>query len=113
MAYLENSNQLVNYTKKGLIKICSINPDIFIAYNRINKEEVYYYIVKMLQNCAKIKLPLLDDDDVIKNNYKTCFCSSCSIKLSYRTDRGNKRNSIKGCKYCNDCFREFDIFQLY
>jgi hypothetical protein len=113
MAYIENPSQLETYTKKGLINIAKNNRDIFIAYNRIGKEDLFDYIVKMLQDGAKIKLPLLEDDEILKCNYKTSFCSSCNIKLYFRTYRGNKRNSIKGCKYCNDCVREFDIFHLY
>ena len=113
MVYLENSNQLDNYTKKGLIKICSSNRDIFIAYNKIDKEEVYNFIVKMLEDGYKIKLPiLLKDDEIIKCNYKSPFCLNCGLKLHFKTDRSRKKNSIKGCKYCNNCIKEFDIFHL-
>jgi hypothetical protein len=113
MAYIENISELDNYTKKGLINIAKNNRDIFIAYNRIDKEDLFEYIIKMLQDGAKIKLPiLLEDGEIIKYNYKTSFCSSCNIKLHFRTYRGKKKNSFKGSKYCNDCVREFDIFHL-
>jgi hypothetical protein len=113
MVYLETTSQLDNYTKKGLINIAKNNREIFIAYNRIGKEDLYDYIVKMFQDGAKIKIPLLEDDEIIKcNNCKTSFCNSCNIKLYFRTDRTRKKNTIKNSKYCNKCITEFDIFHL-
>lgn len=112
MTYLETISQLDNYTKKGLINIAKYNRDLFIAYNRIGKEDLVEYIEKIFQDGHKIKIPLFQEDEIIKCNYKSQFCLNCGLKLHFRTYRGNRRNTVKGSTYCNDCIRDLDMFLL-